>query len=167
MKKNIYKIIMLTICIMTIASVNVMATNTTSVTTEQHQPRSPKLKTTSVKLKKTTQLQKNQIVSQLIAIKGIKNAYFKGNTVYISYNAKRLTKANAQAYAKSVYNAVVAKKHHQVPQAGRYGNEPLNQPKPQNYQPQHQGNDKPYGGNKPQGNGKSHHNNQQPKQGRK
>ena len=155
MRKNIYTIIMIAICIMTLATNNVMATNTTSVTTEQGHPKYHKLKTTSVKLRKATQLQKNQIVSQLIAVKGIKNAYFKGNTVYISYNPKRITSANAQAYAKSAYNSVVAKKHHQAPhqapQAGRYGNEPQNQPKPHS--------------NMPKSNHDNH--NHQPKTGRK
>ena len=132
MKKNICKIIMIAVCIMTLATNNVMATNTTSVTTEQGHPKYHKLKTTSVKLKKATQLQKNQIVSQLVAIKGIKSAYFSGNTVYISYNSKRLTAANAQTYAKNAYNSVVAKKQHTTPQAGRYGNTPQNQPAPQN-----------------------------------
>lgn len=170
MKKNICKIIMIAICIMTVTTTNVMANSTTSVTVEQGKPRSPKLKTTSVRLKKTTQLQKNQIVSQLVAIKGIKSAYFSGNTVYISYNSKRLTAANAQTYAKNAYNSVVAKKQHTTPQAGRYGNTPQNQPAPQNNAV------KPNTNNKQQyNNGKQQNNNgkqqnghsAQPKSGRK
>lgn len=178
MKKNIYKIIMIAVCIMTLTTTNVMATTTTGVTTEQGKPKSHKLKTTRVKLKKTSQIQKNQIISQLVAVKGIRKASFSGNTVSISYNPKQISEANVKAYAKSAYNSVVAKKHHQTPQAGRYGNSPQNQPKPQGNTAKPQGNTaKPQGNTvKPQGNTVKPQNNtakpnnnhsQQPKAGRK
>ena len=166
MKKNFYITMIIACCITAMTTNTVMAADPAGYSIEQSHPRSPLLKTTSVKLKKTNQMQKNQIVSQLVALKGIKSAYFKGNTVYISYNAKRISSVNVQAAAKNAYNAVV-KKHHQnqIPQPGRHGNEihptphqDAYPPKPNNHNPKPNNNH-----SKPQNN---NHNNQ-PNPGRR
>lgn len=148
MKTNIFKALMIAVCITGMSVNNVMAADNTNVTVEQHNPNGNNLKTTTVKLKATTQQQKSQIVKQLIAVKGIKNASFKGNTVYITYSPKRISAANAQAQAKAAYNKVVTKKHGntvQQPKAGRYGSTSHqgNQPKPQGNQQSHQNSPKP------------------------
>ena len=175
MKNYIFKVLLMAISMTTVTVMNSMAAEQTKVTNEQNHPRSTKLRTTSVKLKKTTQNQKNQIMNLVVATKGIKSAYFKGNTIYMSYSPKRITAANAQMAAKNAYNKVVAKhgqygNHYNAqPQPGRYGSTapaPNNPPKPQtnnhpNPQPNNHGN--PPQGNRQQGN----HNNYNPQPGRK
>ena len=174
MKNYIFKVLLMVISMTTVNVMNTMAAEQTKVTNEQNHPRSTKLRTTSVKLKKTTQNQKYQIVSLVVANKGIKSAYFKGNSIYVSYNPKWMTSASAQMVAKEAYNNVVGKHgyhYNAQPQAGRYGSTapaPNNTPKPQlNNHPNPQPNNH---GNPPQGNhqqGTHHNNNPQPQQGRK
>ena len=178
MKNYIFKVLLMVISMTTVTVMNSVAAEQTKVTNEQNHPRSTKLRTTSVKLKKTTQNQKYQIVSLVVAKKGIKSAYFKGNTIYVSYNPKWMTSASAQMAAKEAYNNVVGKhgyhgNHYNAqPQPGRYEStapapnyppkpqpQPNNPPKPQ---PNNHGNSQH--GNHQQGN---HHNSYNPQPGRK
>ena len=185
MKNYFFKVLLMVISMTTVTVMNSMAAEQTKVTNEQSHPRSPKLRTTSVKLKKTTMSQKNKIVSLVVANKGIKSAYFKGSTIYVSYNPKWMNSANAQMAAKNAYNKVVGKHGHNYnaqPQPGRYGStapapnntpkpqsQPNNPPKPQpdnhsNPQPNNHGN--PQQGNHQQGNHNNNYN-PQPQPGRK
>ena len=175
MKNYFFKVLLMVISMTTVTVMNSMAAEQTKVTNEQNHPRSTKLRTTSVKLKKTTQNQKYQIVSLVVANKGIKSAYFKGNTIYVSYNPKWMNSANAQMTAKNAYNKVVGKHGHNYnaqPQPGRYGSTaPVtnNTPKPQpnNHsipQPNNHGN--PQQGNHQHGNHNNNYN-PQPQPGRK
>ena len=178
MKNYIFKVLLLVISMTTVTVMNSVAAEQTKVTNEQNHPRSTKLRTTSVKLKKTTQNQKYQIVSLVVAKKGIKSAYFKGNTIYVSYNPKWMTSASAQMAAKEAYNNVVGKhgyhgNHYNAqPQPGRYGSTapaPNYPPKPQSQpnnppKPQSNNHGNSQHGNHQQGN---HHNSYNPQPGRK
>ena len=55
MKNYIFKVLLMVISMTTVTVMNSVAAEQTKVTNEQNHPRSTKLRTTSVKLKKTTQ----------------------------------------------------------------------------------------------------------------